>query len=130
MNQLTTRQVQEHVTILGWLYIVGNSFFLVIGGFVFMLLSGVGAVSRDPEALVVLSVVGSTVALLMMALAVPGLLAGYGLLRRKAWARVLAIVVGFLGLMNFPVGTAIGLYTFWVLMQDTAFDLFFAPTPA
>ena len=47
----------------------------------------------------------------MALLGLPGLLAGYGLLTRKPWARILAIVVGILSLLNFPVGTAIGLYT-------------------
>jgi hypothetical protein len=66
----------------------------------------------------------------MAALGLPGLLAGYGLLTRKPWARVLAIVVGILNLVNFPVGTAIGLYTLWVLTQPTATEYFAAPTPA
>jgi hypothetical protein len=34
------------------------------------------------------------------------------------------MVVGFLGLVNFPIGTAIGIYTFWVLLQDAAADVF------
>jgi hypothetical protein len=70
------------------------------------------------------------VGLLMAALGIPGLLAGYGLLTRKPWARVLAMVVGILGLLNFPVGTAIGIYTFWVLTQPAASEYFAGPTPA
>ena len=57
----------------------------------------------------------------------PGLLAGYGLLKRASWGRVLAIVVGVLGLFNFPVGTVIGIYSLWVLLQNAATDYF---TPA
>ena len=62
-----------------------------------------------------------------MVLGIQGMVAGYGLLRRKAWGRILAMVVGFLGflgLVNFPLGTAIGIYTFWVLLQDSAADYF------
>jgi hypothetical protein len=36
------------------------------------------------------------------------------------------MVVGFLGLVNFPIGTAIGIYTFWVLLQGEAADYFSA----
>ena len=57
-------------------------------------------------------------------------LAGWGLLTRKPWARILAIVVGILNLVNFPIGTAIGLYTLWVLMQPAATEYFAAPAPA
>jgi hypothetical protein len=61
-------------------------------------------------------------------LAIPGLVAGYGLLARKAWGRVLAIVVGILGLINFPVGTAIGIYAILVLLQEGANGYFMSPT--
>jgi hypothetical protein len=54
----------------------------------------------------------------MALLGLPGLLAGYGLLTRKPWARILAIVVGILSLLNFPIGTAIGLYTQWALSDE------------
>jgi len=68
--------------------------------------------------------------LLMAALGLPGLLAGYGLLTRKAWARVLAIVVGILSLLNFPIDAAIGIYTLWVLTQPVAAEYYAAPMPA
>jgi hypothetical protein len=130
MNAINQRDLQQHISILGWLYVVGHAFFLVIGGFVFVLLVGLAPVTGDPEPMWILSLVGTAVGLLMTALGLPGLLAGYGLLTRKPWSRVLAIVVGILSLINFPVGTAIGLYTLWVLTQPTATEYFAAPTPA
>jgi hypothetical protein len=128
MNFLNERQLQLHVTILGWLYIVGNAIFLLIGAFVFMLLAGIGVASGDSQAMAILSVVGTVVGALLAVLAIPGLVAGYGLLARKAWGRVLAIVVGILGLINFPIGTAIGIYALLVLLQEAATDYFISPT--
>jgi hypothetical protein len=130
MNDLNQRDLQQHVTILGWLYIVGHAVFLAIGAFVFLLLVGLAPVTGEPEPMWILGVVGTAIGLLFAALGVPGLLAGYGLLTKKPWARVLAIVVGILSLVNFPVGTAIGLYTLWVLTQPAATDYFAAPMPA
>jgi hypothetical protein len=130
MNQMNPHELQQHVAILGWLYLVGHAFFLVIGGFVFFLLTGIGVASGESEALAVLGAVGTGVGLLLAALAIPGLLAGYGLLTRKSWARALALVVGILGMVNFPVGTAIGIYAFWVLTQGAATEYFAAPSPA
>src|SRR5512132_3591542 len=98
--------------------------------FVFVLLVGIARVTGDPEPMWILSLVGTSVGLLMAALGLPGLLAGYGLLTRKSWARILAIVVGILSLLNFPIGTAIGIYTLWVLTQPVASEYFAAPTPA
>ena len=129
MNQMNQHAMQQHMPILGWLYVVGHAIFLVIGAFVFLLLIGLAPVTGESEAIWILPLVGTTVGLLMAALSLPGLLAGYGLLTRKSWARVLAIVVGILGLLNFPLGTAIGLYTLWVLTQPAATEYFAAPAP-
>lgn len=43
------------------------------------------------------------------------LLTGYALLTRRPWARVLAIIVAILSLIRIPFGTALGIYTLWVL---------------
>jgi len=129
VDQLNERELQQHVTLLGWLHILGNAIFLVLGLCTFTLLAGIGIASGDPVAARILGVVGLAVGSLLVVLAVPGMVAGYGLLRRKSWARILAMVVGFLGLINFPLGTAIGLYTFWVLLQDTATEYFLLPEP-
>ena len=43
------------------------------------------------------------------------LLTGYALLTRQPWGRVLAIVFGILALIHLPLGTALGVYTLWVL---------------
>jgi hypothetical protein len=47
---------------------------------------------------------------------VVGIIAGWGLLDRQSWARILAIILGFLSLLHFPLGTALGVYTLWVLL--------------
>ena len=45
-----------------------------------------------------------------------GMLAGWGLLERQPWARTLAIVLGFFSLFSLGLGTALGIYTLWVLL--------------
>jgi hypothetical protein len=55
-------------------------------------------------------------AFFMLAGGVVGIVAGWGLLERKPWARMLAIVLGFLNLLDMPFGTALGIYTLWVLL--------------
>jgi hypothetical protein len=48
------------------------------------------------------------------------LLLAWGLLERQPWARILGIVVGFLALIRFPFGTALGIYTLWVLLPESS----------
>lgn len=49
-----------------------------------------------------------------------GLFVGYSLLTRKPWGRVLAIVLAVLALFKLPLGTALGIYTLWVLGPATS----------
>ncbi len=46
------------------------------------------------------------------------IIAGAGLLMAQSWARMLAIVLGIIRLINIPFGTALGIYTLWVLLPD------------
>jgi len=48
--------------------------------------------------------------------AVVTIMAGWGLLQRAPWARLLALVLAFIALFNIPFGTALGVYTLWVLL--------------
>ena len=58
-----------------------------------------------------------TVAVVMAALS---LVVGYGLLTRRSWARVFAIVLAVFALFKIPFGTALGIYTLWVLAPTTS----------
>ena len=112
MSQLSEKELHMHVQIAGWLNIVANSIFLLLGicGFVFF--AGLGffatADSGDAVALPILGLVGTVGLLFFAVLSLSRLLAGYGLLKQKKWGQILGIVVGLLSLFNIPVGTALG----------------------
>ena len=60
----------------------------------------------------------SVVAIILLAKAAFGFIAGFGLLQHDKWARVLTLVIGFVSLFtNIPFGTALGIYTMWVLLS-------------
>ncbi|MCA1816858.1 MAG: transmembrane 9 family protein [Acidobacteria bacterium] len=50
----------------------------------------------------------------------PALVAGYGLLKRKGWARAAGIVAAILMALNAPFGTALAIYTLWFLLGSGA----------
>jgi hypothetical protein len=60
------------------------------------------------------------IGLLISGFAIAGLIAGWGLMARCPWARMLAIVLGCISLIHFPFGTALGIYTLWVLVPEGA----------
>ena len=113
-----------HINLLAWLYILGNGILLVIGFLSLIFFTGIGVATGDPTAMPILTVVGGVGALFFAVLAIPGLAAGYGLLVRAPWARVLTLVVAFLNMFNIPLGTAVGIYSFWVLLQSDIVDYF------
>lgn len=58
----------------------------------------------------------------LLAVSMVGLIGGIGLLNRSLWARTLTLVAGFIELLNVPIGTALGIYTIWVLLSTGAED--------
>jgi len=46
------------------------------------------------------------------------LVLAWGLFQREPWARTLGLVLGFLALLRPPFGTALGIYTIWVLLPQ------------
>ena len=106
-----------HVRILGWLHIVFGvlglgTALLVFGG------SVLGGLFSGSLMGMLGAGFGGTVAATFIALfSIPGLIAGYGLLRFQPWARILTIVLAVFELIRFPWGTIVGVYSLWVLLS-------------
>jgi len=60
-----------------------------------------------------------TLGILILAKAACGFVAGWGLTKHDSWARVVALMLAFIALFtNIPLGTALGVYTMWVLLPS------------
>ena len=57
------------------------------------------------------------------------LIAGIALLKYRNWGRILTVIVSILGIIDFPVGTALGIYGLWVLLHKDTLPLFDAGVP-
>jgi hypothetical protein len=110
--------MQKHITILAALHIAYSGMILLGAVIVFLAIVGGGLLSGDIEAIGITTGVGTVVATIMLVLAAPGLIGGMGLLKRRSWAGILVLVLGCLNLLNIPFGTALGIYTIWVLVQS------------
>lgn len=121
--------LDTHVKVLAWLYIVFGVLGSLFGLGMMALLSiiGVAGAASDPDAWVALPILGITGAALgtfILALSLPGVIAGIGLLKFRPWARIVTIVLSALNLMNFPFGTILGVYGLWVMLSDEGSRLF------
>jgi len=113
-------RVQEHVRLLGILWMAYTALH-VVGGIILIAISHTlfGRFSQagpPPEVTSWLRPFLTVIGYLILAKAAAGLIAGLGLLQREPWGRTLALVVGFISLFNIPIGTALGVYTLWVLL--------------
>ncbi|HEY1205838.1 MAG: zinc ribbon domain-containing protein [Bryobacteraceae bacterium] len=110
-----TGRIAGHIRLLGILW-VAISAFRLIPGLVLLSLFGHGGAFLPPEVPFFVHGILRCVGTLLVIGAALGLAAGAGLLQRQPWARVLAIVLAFINLVDMPFGTALGIYTLWVLL--------------
>ena len=110
--------MRQHIDIVAWLHIATGAMGVLGALFVGGLVGGVGLFSGDGQVAGIRALVAAFVVVLFGLLSVPALVGGWGLLKRKPWARILVLMVSFLALPGFPVGTLIGGYSIWVLMND------------
>jgi hypothetical protein len=117
-------RVREHVRLLGILWLAGSAL-NAVGGVILYVLSHTLFV-RLPEMGAPAAATGwlppfmSFLSILVLVKAAVGFLAGWGLLQREPWARMLTIILAFFALFNVPFGTALGVYTLWVLLPAGA----------
>ena len=120
----TAEQMGKHVTALAALHIAYSAMNVLAAIIVFTIIVGGGILSGDEDAMAITSIVGTAIASLLVLLAIPGIIGGMGLLKRRSWAKYLILALGFLSLLNIPLGTLLGIYTIWVLMKDETETLF------
>jgi tRNA A-37 threonylcarbamoyl transferase component Bud32 len=118
-------KIEDHLKIIAYIRIGIGSMFLVVALVIFLVFVIPVIEPGNRDDLPILLAFGGTFALLPLAAAVWDLAGGIGLLKRKRWARILVLIGAVPELFLFlPVGTAMGIYTIWVLMQKETIQLF------
>lgn len=117
-------RVARHRNILGVLWLIrallflpGGLFLVGFSSFSHWPVYGMwGGNGMPPFLAPLLGAIGSA----LLVLTVLSAAVGIGLLMAESWARILAIVIAILNLISIPFGTALGIYTLWVLLPDQA----------
>jgi len=114
-------RLDRHLRTLGTLWIIAGALFLIPAA-IMLALGGAArfVIHGEPFARffgpIVLSMLGAGFSIL----AAGGICVGWGLMQRQSWARIAAIILAILALFHPPIGTALGIYTLWVLLSDDA----------
>jgi hypothetical protein len=116
--------MEKHVNVVAALHIGLSIFGIVIALIIGVVLGLVGSFVDDPVALKILPIIATVAIWIVILFSIPGIIAGIGLFKRKEWARILTLILSVIKLMNIPVGTAVGAYSIWVLVQDETTILF------
>lgn len=113
--------MKSHRQIAAALNIAAGVLYLIaaLAVFAFMGLAG-GVVMSQGEhgAAGVIGLVGLAIACFLAVLALPSIIGGWALYVEKSWAKPLLLVLSALHLPNFPIGTALGVYTIWALIAS------------
>jgi len=121
--------IQSHKKTLGIIHIVYGSviavMFVFIGSLVSIIFPFIAeeiAQDVDQNAEEVLFMVSSIVRtvfiLLFIFSALPSILAGIGLVQNKSWGLVIALIAGCVSIFSFPFGTAVGVYSIYVFIEN------------
>ena len=123
VSAVAQSRLQRHLQILGILWMVIGGLFLIPAVCLILFGSTLHFVIHDQNYFsnalpMILHIIAAT----MVIVAAGGVCVGLGLMQRQPWARTMAIVLAVLALFHPPFGTALGVYTLWVLLADQDSD--------
>jgi len=116
--------MEKHINTVAALQIGLSIFNLLMALTFYSFLKLIGGFIDEPSGEMVLTIIANIAATILIILSIPGIIAGWGLYRRKEWARILTLILSVIGIFNFPFGTAIGIYSIWVLIQPESVSAF------
>jgi len=122
----------RHIDLLAVFYQMWGALALVAGAAVLVLAAGALAIVTSAERAALGPDVAASVTVVFFFLFAVGALAwggihlwtGFSLRAHKAWARLVGLALALLNLFFLPVGTALAVYTFWVLLSNETRRLF------
>lgn len=122
--------MDKHIQLIGILWIVYGGITFLAGMVGFFLLFGI-SMFPDVQAGApgILRLVALAVLFFVAILAIPKIIGGFFLLKKKEWSRILVLVLSFLSLFNFPLGTALGIYSLVILLNQDTVRLFEPQVP-
>ncbi len=129
--------MDKHIQLAGILNIVYRSVAFLGGMFLLLLaacfwrlfdyLIGIGEIRPHEvpmELVKVVPIVLTFAGIWVILVSILGIVAAAVVLRRKEWGRILLLVISFFTLIRIPLGTALGVYSIWVLLKDETIRVF------
>lgn len=120
--------MSRHIQLLGILWLCLGGLLLIAGFIAFLFFLGLSFIPDiEAEGSLVLRLIALFSGGFFFVFALPNIIAGFGLLKRQEWARILTLVLSFFSLLNFPLGTALAIYSFVILTKEETIQFFKRP---
>jgi hypothetical protein len=133
--------MEKHITLVGILNIVYESLG-IIGSFVLFAIaigfryffefisrySHHGIDEIPSEVMDIVPFILTVIGIIILVFSIIGIIGAVGVIKRKEWGRITMLVISFFNLIHIPLGTILGVYSIWVLMNDETIR-FFNPVP-
>ena len=114
---------QDHNKALGIMHLIYGGFqtlLMLVTALLFAFFAGLlRNMTHDAgDQSAILFTIMAAMAAFYLLLAVPPLVAGYALLKKKSWSRTAGIVSGIVAALSFPFGTALCVYSLWFFFGE------------
>ena len=123
-KQRHPHDMAKHINILGSLFLTCSILMIFAGFAVNYFVPIAGEISGNEDVMRITLIIGDSIGGILIFLSITSIIAGIGLYKRQAWARILALVLCFLSLISIPIGTALGIYGICVLLDDESKEIF------
>ncbi len=128
--------MEKHITLVGILNIVYEFFALIGACVLFAIAMGFryffevlsryhhnGMDEIPPEILEIVPIILTAIGILILVFSILGIIGAIGVIKRKEWGRIMMLVISFFNLIHIPLGTVLGVYSIWVLLNDETIRL-------
>lgn len=116
--------MKNHVKTVAIIQIIRSSLWILASAALIIVFGFLLGTVNDPTAETVFRILIITLPGFFGLFSILGLVSGIGLLSHKNWARIITIITTGMGCLSIPIGTLVGVYSIWVLMQDETIKLF------
>jgi hypothetical protein len=129
--------MEKHITLVGVLNIVYRSLAIIGAIVLFTLAYGFryfieyfsrfdhhGMHEIPQPVFEIVPIILTIIGICILILSIAGIIGAIGVLKRKEWGRITLLVISFFNLVRFPLGTVLGIYSIWVLLNDEIIQIF------
>jgi heme/copper-type cytochrome/quinol oxidase subunit 3 len=115
---------KDHNRLIGLFFLIWGGLQILGLGIAILAMLGVGGTAlfgaHSRDAVPIAAVFGITTVILVIAmiLTIPAIIAGLKMRKEKPGAKTWVLIAAILALVNFPLGTALGVYALWFMFGD------------